>query len=69
MRGGWGEITLVLDFFLPALEPGFFFALYGPGFFFERIMHIKTKKKFIVDSDLEIDTRLMSFFVKMGYKN
>ena len=47
--GGGGKITLVLDFFLRALEPGYLcFVWYGPGFLSARIMHIIKTKMFII---------------------
>ena len=64
---GSGKITLVLDFFFFARRSLAFYFLRGTVLnFFARIMRIKTNKKVYyisVDSDLEIDTRLIKCLV------
>ena len=58
MGGGGRKITLVLIFFLRAPEPGFLvFVCYGPGFFKQKVYYKS------VDSDLEMDTRLIKCLV------
>ena len=64
--GGGG--TLVLEKILRPPEPSFlFFAWYGPGLFFSQDHAYKTKQKKVhyisVDSDLEMDTRLIQSLV------
>ena len=60
--GGGVEITLVLGFFFFVRRSlAFYFCLVRSWIFSARIMRIKTKKVYYisVDSDLEMDTRLI----------
>ena len=63
--GGGGKITLVLDFFSSCAEVWLFIFLRSMvlDFFPARIMRINKQKSLSVDSDQEMDTRLIKCLV------